>query len=109
MLVVDFVTRLNTDYSQLVTRLTVANLIQFGNLASEVYTRADPALKMTSSDTRILPFLRLALELELDFEDYQALWNLTFPSLPFAHLNPSELIVTHPRAWPHSTPTHQGP
>ncbi|EGG07694.1 uncharacterized protein MELLADRAFT_85573 [Melampsora larici-populina 98AG31] len=95
MLVTNFTSRLEAEHPQLARHLTLANLVKFVNLASEVYNRADNVLKFTSADTRVLPFLSLALQLDLDMDEYEALWNLTFPSVPFAHINPANLIRLH--------------
>ncbi|EGG01018.1 uncharacterized protein MELLADRAFT_92735 [Melampsora larici-populina 98AG31] len=95
MLVTEFTSRLEAEHPQLARHLTLANLVKFVNLASEVYHRADHALNFTSADTRVLPFLSLALQLDLDMDEYEAIWNLTFPSVPFAHINPANLIRLH--------------
>ncbi|EGF97171.1 uncharacterized protein MELLADRAFT_73747, partial [Melampsora larici-populina 98AG31] len=95
MLLVEFATRLNDHHPQLAKILTLPNLIHFVNLASEVYQRANKALKLSSVDTRIIPFLHLALSLPIEIGDYEALWNLTFASLPAAHNDPVALIRTH--------------
>ncbi|EGG00114.1 uncharacterized protein MELLADRAFT_93766 [Melampsora larici-populina 98AG31] len=95
MLLVDFVNRLNQNHPKLANRLTLPMLMQFVTLAAEVYSRAHQALKLSSSDTRILPFLELALQLQIEPTDYKALWNLTFASLPAAHLDPVALIRLH--------------
>ncbi|EGG11788.1 uncharacterized protein MELLADRAFT_90787 [Melampsora larici-populina 98AG31] len=95
MLLVDFATRLSQHHPQLASRLTVTHLVKFVTLATEVYHRADKALQFNSQDTRMLPFLQLALQLQLALSNYNDLWNLTFPMLPFAHLNPGALIRNH--------------
>lgn len=95
MLVTDFTARLHAEHPQLANHLTLANLVKFVNLASDVFNRADRALQFTSSDTRLIPFLSLALSLGLTTRDYEVLWNLTFPSIPFAHLKTVDLIRTH--------------
>ncbi|EGG12016.1 uncharacterized protein MELLADRAFT_59173 [Melampsora larici-populina 98AG31] len=95
MLLTDLVTRLHEISATLATKLTLSQLIQFVNLASDVYKRADRALNFTSDDTRILPFLKLALDLDMDLADYKALWNLSFPSLPFSWIDTGALIRSH--------------
>ncbi|EGG05613.1 uncharacterized protein MELLADRAFT_78055 [Melampsora larici-populina 98AG31] len=52
-------------------------------------------MHFTSQDTRLLPFIQLALQLNIEADDYKALWNLTFPSIPFAHIDPTNLIRLH--------------
>ncbi|EGG07044.1 uncharacterized protein MELLADRAFT_85929 [Melampsora larici-populina 98AG31] len=95
MLLSEFAIRLNEQHPNLAAHLTITDLVKFVNLASEVYDRADEALMLTSSDTRMLPFMRLALQLAIDEGDYESLWTLSFPSIPFAHINPANMIRLH--------------
>ncbi|EGG08161.1 uncharacterized protein MELLADRAFT_84934 [Melampsora larici-populina 98AG31] len=95
MIMMDFVIRLNKEQPSLAQRLTLANLTKFINLASNVYHRAHEVMNLTSTDTRLLPFLKLALKLDLDPSECEVLWNLAFPSLPLAHLDSASLIRTY--------------
>lgn len=95
MLLMDFVTQLHRQHPHLATRLTLTDLTQLLHLASAVYIRSDKVFQFTSCDYRIIPFLELALKLQLDTSDYEVLWTLTFPSLPFVHLDSTALIRTY--------------
>ncbi|EGF97467.1 uncharacterized protein MELLADRAFT_69971 [Melampsora larici-populina 98AG31] len=95
MLLTDFLTQLHERRPTLATKLTLSQLVRFVNLASDVYKPVDHALQLTSDDPRILPFLKLALDVGMDLDDYDALWNLAFPSLPFSFINPGALIRLH--------------
>ncbi|EGF98317.1 uncharacterized protein MELLADRAFT_96011 [Melampsora larici-populina 98AG31] len=91
----EFVNRLNERHPHLATRLTLANLVQFITLASDVYKRADKALNFTSDDLRLAPFMQLALQLKIEPGEYEHLWTLAFPAIPFAHVDTTNLIRLH--------------
>ncbi|EGG03369.1 uncharacterized protein MELLADRAFT_90237 [Melampsora larici-populina 98AG31] len=96
MLLATFINIVSSDCPELLTTITISDVIRFASLAAEIYTRTEGAWNMTlDSADDVIPFLRTALNSSLPTKAFRHLWRILFPTLSQIHIRPANLIQQH--------------